>query len=484
MSITAALNTAMTGLRAAGRGAEVVSSNISNALTPGYGRRELALSAASGGVYGGVRIDGITRAVDPGLAADRRLAEAETGDTGARAEFLSRIERLVGTPDDPGALTARLAAFETSLVTAASRPEAPERLNGAVSAARELAQALTDTARGVQTARTDADRAIAAQVTELNGALEEVEALNRQITAVQMHRADSAALQDQRQQLIDRIGTIVPVREVARDHGQVALYTQGGAVLIDGRASEIGFQQVNLVTADMTIEGGALNGLTLNGKAIRTDSEHGVLNGGTLGAQFAIRDELGPDAQVQIDALARDLVERFQDPNVDPTLSPGDAGLFTDAGNAFDPAEEVGLAQRLAVNAAVDPAQGGAAWRLRDGLNAPAQGDVGDASLLRALADTLTYARTPASGGFGGGAHTATGLASTYLSDVVGQRVDAERKLTYATTRLTELTERQLAEGVDTDDELRRLMLVEQAYAANARVIQTVDELMQTILGL
>eukprot|EP00581_Thalassiosira_minuscula_P024003 CAMPEP_0184437988 /NCGR_PEP_ID=MMETSP0738-20130409/628709_1 /TAXON_ID=385413 /ORGANISM="Thalassiosira miniscula, Strain CCMP1093" /LENGTH=42 /DNA_ID= /DNA_START= /DNA_END= /DNA_ORIENTATION= len=41
MSISSALSNALTGLTASARRAEVVSSNISNAMTEGYGRRSL-----------------------------------------------------------------------------------------------------------------------------------------------------------------------------------------------------------------------------------------------------------------------------------------------------------------------------------------------------------------------------------------------------------------------------------------------------------
>ncbi len=75
-----------------------------------------------------------------------------------------------------------------------------------------------------------------------------------------------------------------------------------------------------------------------------------------------------------LDGMARDLYERFADPALDPTIAAGDPGLFTDRGAAFDPADEVGLAGRIAVNAAVDPAQGGQSWRLRDGIYAAAPG--------------------------------------------------------------------------------------------------------------
>ena len=42
----------------------------------------------------------------------------------------------------------------------------------------------------------------------------------------------------------------------------------------------------------------------------------------------------------------------------------------------------------------------------------------------------------------------------------------------------------ELEDGVDTDAELQRLLLIEQAYAANARMIETVDDMMQALLRI
>ena len=49
----------------------------------------------------------------------------------------------------------------------------------------------------------------------------------------------------------------------------------------------------------------------------------------------------------------------------------------------------MGLSQRLRLNAAVDPAQGGALWRLRDGLGAAVPGVAGNSALLTALQEAL-----------------------------------------------------------------------------------------------
>jgi flagellar hook-associated protein 1 FlgK len=71
-------------------------------------------------------------------------------------------------------------------------------------------------------------------------------------------------------------------------------------------------------------------------------------------------------------------------------------------------------------------------------------------------------------------------MMSIFASD----RTNTEKHLSFASTQLNELTQQELAAGVDTDAELQKLILIEQAYAANARMIQTVDEMMQTLLRI
>ena len=202
-----------------------------------------------------------------------------------------------------------------------------------MSSARILANTFKEASDGLQSIRTTADRTIGLQVDQLNAALSQVQELNAQITKTQIQGNNSSGLLDQRQRVIDEISVLVPVRTVARDNGQVAIYSTGGAVLLDSLAAELGFERSNLVTPYMSESAGTLSGLTINGIVFRPGSTNGVLSGGSIAAQFEIRDEIAVEAQAQIDALARNLVERFQDPAVDPSLAIGDAGLFTDEGN-------------------------------------------------------------------------------------------------------------------------------------------------------
>jgi len=483
MSITSTFNSALSGLTAARRSALVISDNLANALTPGYARRSTEL-ASHGDVFPGVRVAGIQRHADPSVIASRRSAEAEHGAADTRAGFHARMSDLVGSPSDPASIGSRLTAFESALVEAASLPGSAQRLDQAVARAGGLAGAISDAAEGLRQMRSMADNSIASQVERLNEALTNVQKLNVRITAAQSGGNDAAALMDQRGILIDEINVIVPVNVVARDHGQIALYSDGGAILLDGSAAKVGFTATRDTMPHMTVENGLLSGLTINGLPVPTDTERGAIRGGTLAAQFEIRDELAPEAQTALDAAARDLVERFQASGLDPSLAPGAAGLFTDSGNFFDAADETGLANRITVNSAADPEQGGESWRLRDGLGAVTPGATGDASLLQAFGAALDTPRTPASGSFGTGQMTAGAVATDLMSHFGRQDANAEQSLSYASVLMNETQRIQQEQGVDTDAELQNLMLVEQAYAANARMLQTVDELMEILTRL
>lgn len=484
MSISGALSNALTGLTTAARSAEVVSSNLANVLTDGYGRREVSLSSRIAGSTGGVAIDGVIRNVDPALLSDRRFADADFANAQTNNNFLQRVEGLLGTPEDNHSLSAGLAKFESSLVEAASRPDLNERLNDVFLRAQDVSNTLNRVSDGVQELRVEADRDIASSVDRLNAALSEVRDLNVRISSAQVQGKETASLQDLRQRTIDEIGQIVPIREVPRDRGAVALFTPGGAVLVDSTAATLDFTTTNVIMPHMTQANGMLSGLTINGIPVRTDSATSPIKGGSLGALFEIRDETGVEVQTQIDGVARDLVERYQDVTVDPTLGAADPGLFTDQGAFFDPLNEVGLSGRLSINALVDPDAGGGVWRLRDGIGAAVPGPVGDASLLQSMYGAVNVLRVPASGGFGSASRSAADLTASLLSQAGSSRQVGENSLSFATARLDELKTQELSDGVDSDYEIQRLMLIEQAYAANARMIETVDEMMQTLLRL
>ena len=69
MSLSNALSVALSGLTAASRGTEVVATNLANAMTPGFARRELQLSPQAHASGGGVQIDGVARVIRSAVLA-------------------------------------------------------------------------------------------------------------------------------------------------------------------------------------------------------------------------------------------------------------------------------------------------------------------------------------------------------------------------------------------------------------------------------
>ncbi|RKF13026.1 flagellar hook-associated protein FlgK [Roseovarius spongiae] len=484
MSISSALSNALSGLTANARAVNVVSSNLANLDTEGYARRDIELAANSHGASGGVQVVGVTRHVDAGLLGDRRMADGSLAHAQTRAGFIESVQNAIGTPDEPGSLSARLAALEVSLVTAAARPDAQDRLEAAAQRAGELTGALRSASNHIQSSRQDAEAGIESAVQMLNTSFEQVQDLNRRISDARGRGLGSSGLEDQRQVVIDRIAEFIPVREVPRNRGTVALMTPGGALLVDSTAATLEFTRANVIAPHLTLDGGLLSGLVIDGQTVPPSGPRSPVAGGKLAALFELRDDLAPDAQAQIDAIARDVIERFQSPSVDATLGAGDPGLFTDGGAAFAPVNETGIAGRVTLNALVDPAQGGDAWRLRDGLNAAAPGPAGNSRQLHALSDALSARGALASGGLGGGAGDASHHVAKLTSHFGQLQVTEDRARSHSAALASETQERLLETGVDSDAETQRLLLIEQAYAANARMIRTLDEMMQTLLRI
>ena len=192
MSITSALSNALSGLTASARSADVVSANLSNVLTEGYGRRDVVLSPQT--ETGGVRFVGVSRNVDTRILSDRRMADAGSSHAQLRSGFLAALETQIGLPDAPHSLSGRVAALEASLVTAASAPQEEARLAAAVDAAGQVARSFRAASERIEILRTEADTGIASAVEVVNSALRQIARLNADIVATDVSGRSTAAL--------------------------------------------------------------------------------------------------------------------------------------------------------------------------------------------------------------------------------------------------------------------------------------------------
>ena len=485
MSISAALSNANSGLAAASRRASVVSNNVANALTPGYSRREVSVSQrVLDGQGAGVVVSGVTRAVDPALTSERRSAEASLAKEQLAASTFADFNRALGEPGDAFSLFNQYQNLESSLRSLAETPESQPQQEQVLANAKALAASFNNLSNNAQSARKVAEASIAQQVQYVNATLIQIDKLNDQISLASAGGRDATALEDQRALLIDEVSRIIPIREVVRGNNKLDLITHEGVFLLAGDARKIQFTPANSITPAASIANGELSGLSVEGTDLTPGSGGSTTpRQGSMAGLFAIRDEIAPSFQSKLDGLARDVIERFE--AIDPTLNPGDPGLFTDNGSALDPSFETGLAGRIAINAIVDPDQGGQVWRIRDGFGASVQGPSGNAEFIRTMLESLTALKSPPANTGVGGEVSAINAVANVTSAIGASRISAETSLAAISARTQSVLDAEnAATAVDTDQELQKLLVIEQAYAANARVIQTVDRLLQNLLEL
>ena len=451
MTFNAALSNALSGMTAAQTAIQVRSHNVANAGTPGYARRELSLDARA--PSGGVIVSGIERA-QAGRALGLALsADALAGDMTARAEAAGALNQLLGEPGDARGLYAALTRFETALADLAATPESASYQEATLRGAADLAATFNRLGDGAQALRADADAEIAARVAEVNRALGELDVLNERRAGPGL-----SDLPERRQALVDVIAENLDIRARTDARGRVTIATAEGVPLLGDDPNLLQFRAAGVVSAGDTTASGHLSGLSAAGIELTPGEGPQAQAAGRLAGLFAVRDEVAPDFADRLDAVAEDLSVRLSSADTD-----GFGGLIRTTTGP-------GAASRVTVAPGVDPGQGGALYRLRDGLGATASGPAAAPGVLPDLQDALSgYA----------------GTLETLASSVGTARLSADRAAEAAASTRQSLRDDVLAQtGVNTDRELQDLLLIEQAYAANARVVQVASDMMQRLMEL
>ncbi len=92
MSLTQALATAVSGLRASQIGMSIVASNVANAETPGYVRKTpTQIVTAAGAVGVGVRVAAINRELDLYIQRQMRMESSGAAYAGLRVDVSAAI---------------------------------------------------------------------------------------------------------------------------------------------------------------------------------------------------------------------------------------------------------------------------------------------------------------------------------------------------------------------------------------------------------
>lgn len=466
MSISNAFGISRSGLLANSQWAETVSGNIANADRRGYGRRTVDFTSTHSG---GVTATGLVREADQSLVRMYRDEVGRLTRQEAIASGLTSYTAALGEPGDATSPAQRLTDLQTSLDFLHNSPSDVSAQRGVVQAAESLASGLNQLASALSDTVRETRTAVTGDLANVNATLENLADLNRRIELTDPGSLPRAVLEDEIATALDDLSEHMNLRTELKDSGRVDVYTAGGARLVEGKASfEVVFDA-------------ATNTLTAEGIDITPPSDRGFTDG-TLSGQMELLGRTLPQMQRQLDDYARGLIETFE--ASDSSLAAGDAGLFTDAGSAYDPTRLTGLAGRIAVNDAVRPEAGGALWRVRDGIGAAAEGSPGASVQIGAFIDALD-ARQAFDPSTGLSTDVTLGdFAASFTAYQKTLRAKAEEQGEALNASAAAIEQPKLgAQGVNVDDELQQLMIIEKSYAANSQVVSTLSEMLDTLLG-
>lgn len=305
MSLTAALASATSSLRAIQVQMAVASANISNADTEGYTKKTAEqTSTTTTGVGTGVTITGITSSVSVYLVRSIVEATSENGEASVTSDFLSKLADLMGTlssdSDTSGdTLATALSELESALDELATTPESETLLSQVVETLEQITGDLQDLSDSVQDLRAEADGEIASTVTEVNDALTTIDKLNDTIVRAKAMGESTADLEDQRTTALLTVASALDVSYYTDSTGRMTVYTKSGQALVNSSAHLLSYEAAGSVNASTVF-----SGITVNGTDITDD-----IGSGELAALVELRDVTLPEVQAELDTLATTLAD-------------------------------------------------------------------------------------------------------------------------------------------------------------------------------
>lgn len=447
------------GLAAVQIGQDTTGHNIANAGTPGYSVQSVNQVASdpytaadhntlvTPGLIGtGVSISSIQRASDQFLDTQVRDASSGLQNQTAQSDALTQVDNVFGEPSSTG-LNAALNSFFNSFQDLANNPES----TGVRATTVQQGDALAHVFQGIQSSLTSEATSVAnkigTDVQTINDDSSQIAALNVTIKQQTLLGQSPNDLLDRRGVLLDNLAGLANVSVQNNSDGTVNV-SVGNQGLVIGTESDA--TSLSSLTAKGDLKSGALAGLS---------KSQGLVAG----------------YQTQLNTLAASVVSQVN------AVHEAGAGLDGTTGLAFFTAAAGSEASTLAVNPTLEsnPQKLAAAAAPIPPAATPPAGDASNAVLLAGLlTKTVTVAGDPLQG---------TSLQNYYqqtVSDAGGRAASAKTATQSAQANYTQLTQqRDSVTGVSTDDEMVNMMKYQRAYQASARVVQTMDDMVGTLIN-
>ncbi len=222
-STFAGFTTAQLGMAASQRALDVVGQNITNINTPGYTRQRLdiaSLNLQKGDFYNaksnikvgyGVEMTGVSQLRDPFLDSQYRSQISKLGTTDAHAAGFEQLTPIFDEATMEGvraafiSLTSSLSTLSTQVGNQENDTMVRSNMQILLNLFRENSVKLQDVREDMQMGFQTTD------IADLNKTLENIAELNTSIKNSQILGNPALELQDQRNQLLDELGSFLPI---------------------------------------------------------------------------------------------------------------------------------------------------------------------------------------------------------------------------------------------------------------------------------
>lgn len=460
MSLTAALNTTLAGLSTIQIQTGVASGNIANAQNPNYTRKTAQLTTpAVGGDPMAAVVAAIVRAAAPALMQDYYGAMADYGRLRTTTDQARRLAEALGIDDTSGGQTplqSRLTSFEDAVKRLEATPEDTTLKALVVQRGQEVAKELNRLARQRTTLQTLAQDDIRLGLDTLNVATRGIADLNAKIVSQKAAGMPTGDLEDLRDAEVAKIAGLVGVRTVMAENGAMSLYTDAGVQLVGVAAQSFSFDPTT-----GTIRNGRGDDLTagfsqgsLRASLDYLDGSARALNSsdGNLGAMEKFFN--------QLDSMARniaDVVNAAYGSNLfNYTAGNAAATLEIDGSFTADPttldATRMGAIQQAMRNTTLTAAQINPA-------GAPNGLRTDNDNLFGLVSGVMAY-------------------HARQVSDNEAARDSAEALRANVEQKFRNLT------GVNVDDELAQLTVLQTNYAALAQMMNAIREMFDQVISI
>ncbi|MGG7163924.1 flagellar hook-associated protein FlgK [Clostridium ihumii] len=189
------------------------SHNIANQATPGYSRQHVVLKTARpitlagpGQIGTGVNVVAIERTRDIFLDHQVRRETSNLASSTAKEKYLSKLEGIYNEPSDSG-ISKLLSEYFDAWQTLSTNPEKLEAKQVVVQTAKQLTEFLSHTSKQIDGAISNLEDEKKDVVTQVNTILDQLNEVNKQIKKVTLMGNNPNDLLDSRDLLLDELST-------------------------------------------------------------------------------------------------------------------------------------------------------------------------------------------------------------------------------------------------------------------------------------